>query len=81
MVFGLEKIRLISGTSNQSNFSPSYNCASIILNSGFDKIDYIEICNAADLRPAVAKDSFEKNVALTAAFIEGVRLIDNLLVN
>jgi pantoate--beta-alanine ligase len=51
----------------------------IILNAGFEKIDYLEICNAKTLSPVLEYDSSISLIALTAAYIEGVRLIDNLL--
>lgn len=52
----------------------------IITDNGFDKIDYIEIANAETLLP---EKKFEKNkriIALAAAFIEDVRLIDNIII-
>lgn len=52
----------------------------IILSAGFEKIDYIEICDADTLMP-LDKLRETKMVALVAAFIEGVRLIDNMLLN
>jgi pantoate--beta-alanine ligase len=52
----------------------------IILYAGFEKIDYIEICDADSLMP-LNKFQQTKMVALAAAFIEGVRLIDNMLLN
>lgn len=52
----------------------------IILDAGFEKIDYIEICDADSLMP-LNKFQQTKMVALAAAFIEGVRLIDNMLLN
>lgn len=52
--------------------------SAIMFNAGFEKIDYIEICDADTLKP-VTDNHKNKMVALTAAFIEGVRLIDNLL--
>jgi len=50
-------------------------------NAGFEKIDYIEICDAVSLKPAKEYKEEQKLVVLTAAFIEGVRLIDNMLLN
>jgi pantoate--beta-alanine ligase len=52
----------------------------IILDAGFEKIDYIEICDADSLMP-LNKFQQTKMVALAAAFTEGVRLIDNMLLN
>jgi pantoate--beta-alanine ligase len=49
-----------------------------ILQSGFDKIDYVEVCDAETLLP-VSSFADKKLVALAAAFIESVRLIDNIL--
>jgi pantoate--beta-alanine ligase len=51
----------------------------MILNNGFDKVDYIEICDAETLQPVNAFAPQKKLIALAAAFINDVRLIDNLL--
>lgn len=50
-----------------------------LLKAGFEKIDYIEICNADSLKPIEANATNIKVVALIAAFIGNVRLIDNLI--
>jgi pantoate--beta-alanine ligase len=52
----------------------------IILTNGFKKIDYLQICNTATLLPATDNTSDEKLIALAAAFIEDVRLIDNVII-
>lgn len=52
----------------------------IITDAGFQKIDYVEICNADNLLPAQDFNN-QKLVALAAAFIDDVRLIDNMLLN
>lgn len=52
-----------------------------IMAAGFDKIDYVSIADAATLLPVTAWDGQSKLVALVAAFISGVRLIDNLTLN
>lgn len=52
-----------------------------ILSAGFEKIDYIEICDANSLQPVAHYLEDQKLVILSAAFIESVRLIDNLLLN
>lgn len=54
---------------------------SMLMDSGFHKIDYIEICNAKTLATVKEFDQNIQLVALTAAFIEDVRLIDNMLLN
>lgn len=51
---------------------------SFILRSGFDKVDYIDVCDQRTLLPVTEVNSNSQLVILTAAFIEGVRLIDNM---
>ena len=55
--------------------------AEILINAGFQKVDYIEICDAKTLIPVSEFDNKNRFVALAAAFIEDVRLIDNLVLN
>ncbi|HRI21658.1 MAG TPA: pantoate--beta-alanine ligase [Panacibacter sp.] len=55
--------------------------ASMIINGGFQKLDYVEICDAKTLMPVKEFNDKTKFVALAAAFIDDVRLIDNLLLN
>ncbi len=50
-----------------------------ILQGGFDKIDYVEICDTETLLPVTVAGPGKKLIALAAAFIEDVRLIDNIL--
>lgn len=45
------------------------------------KVDYIEIADAGSLEPAGHWDGKQKLVALAAAFLGEVRLIDNMLLN
>ncbi len=52
-----------------------------LLQNGFDKIDYIEICDAETLLSLKSIEKNKKLIVLVAAFIEGVRLIDNVLIN
>ncbi|WP_447641681.1 MULTISPECIES: pantoate--beta-alanine ligase [Chitinophagaceae] len=56
------------------------NAAQQILGNGFSKVDYVSIRNANDLSEVNQYDSSTPLVVLTAAYIDGVRLIDNLLV-
>lgn len=49
-----------------------------LLAAGFDSVDYISICHAHTLEPLLQADANEPAVVLVAAFLEGVRLIDNL---
>jgi pantoate--beta-alanine ligase len=50
----------------------------MILDAGFEKIDYITIAEADSLAEISEWDGHIKPVALIAAFIGGVRLIDNM---
>lgn len=50
-----------------------------LLQAGFEKIDYVQVAEAQTLQPAEAWDKSKNLVALVAAFIDGVRLIDNML--
>lgn len=52
-----------------------------LLKNGFDKIDYFAIANAETLEPIVQWNGTTKIVLLAAAFTEGVRLIDNMVLN
>jgi len=51
---------------------------STLQNNGF-KVDYVEIADAVTLQPVIEWDGKQKLVALAAAFLNEVRLIDNLL--
>jgi len=51
----------------------------MILNNRFDKVDYIQICDAKTLLPVENFDAGEKLIVLVAAYIDDVRLIDNLV--
>ncbi|QEC66546.1 pantoate--beta-alanine ligase [Panacibacter ginsenosidivorans] len=55
--------------------------ARLIIEAGFEKIDYTVVCDAFSLAPVSSYNAGQKLVVLTAAFIEGVRLIDNLPLN
>ena len=52
----------------------------MLLKNGF-KIDYVEIANADTLEPIGEWDGKEKIVVLAAAFLNNVRLIDNMVIN
>jgi pantoate--beta-alanine ligase len=51
-----------------------------VLSAGFDKVDYVEICDAETLLPVSEPEKDKKLIVLAAAFIDGVRLIDNLVI-
>ncbi|MDQ2752936.1 MAG: pantoate--beta-alanine ligase [Bacteroidota bacterium] len=51
----------------------------MIVDAGFEKIDYIAICDAETLQPLQTENSAKPKVALVAAYISCVRLIDNML--
>ncbi|BAV05219.1 pantothenate synthetase [Filimonas lacunae] len=52
---------------------------SFLLKNGFDKVDYISIADAVTLEPVTKPVKDQQLVVLVAAFIDNVRLIDNLL--
>ena len=52
----------------------------LLLQKGF-RIDYIEIADAGTLEPVEDWDGKQKVVALVAAFLNSVRLIDNMVIN
>ena len=52
-----------------------------ILNAGFEKIDYISFANAQTLEPISEWNGNTPLIILFAGFIDGVRLIDNMLIN
>ena len=53
----------------------------MLLNNGFEKIDYVEIADASTLQLVASWDGKQKIVALAAAFLNTVRLIDNMVIN
>jgi len=53
----------------------------IVLQAGFEKTDYIQVCNADTLQTVETAGGTTPLVALAAAFIGGVRLIDNILIS
>ena len=57
------------------------NTKNSLIQSGFEKVDYVAICNAQTLDPITVFEKEMKLVALIAAFIGGVRLIDNMPLN
>ena len=52
-----------------------------LLHNGFTSIDYVAVCNADTLENIIAFNPSTPTVALIAAFIDGVRLIDNMLIS
>ncbi|WP_207493519.1 pantoate--beta-alanine ligase [Aridibaculum aurantiacum] len=52
----------------------------MLLSNGFDKVDYVAIADSDTLQPAMPGQQ-DKLVALVAAFIGNVRLIDNIMVS
>ena len=52
-----------------------------LLAAGFEKVDYIVIADAKTLKPLDVIDESTEAVVLTAAYLEGVRLIDNMLLS
>lgn len=86
---GLEKAALLSATlkSVRDQLTPGDNeflirdAEQYLRKGGFDKVDYIALADAVDLHAVKEWDGKEPVVILAAAFIEGVRLIDNISVS
>ena len=56
------------------------NAKQELIEAGF-KVDYIEIAEASNLRIAANYETNKTYIALVAAFLNEVRLIDNLILN
>lgn len=50
----------------------------LLLETGFDKIDYLELAEAQSLNSIAQWEPQMQAVLLIAVYLEGVRLIDNL---
>lgn len=50
-----------------------------LLNAGFTKVDYVEIADVHTLKPIGQFNDKTNAVALIAAYIDGIRLIDNFI--
>ena len=57
------------------------NATANLLQAGFSKVDYVAITDAKTLRALTDEQTADAVVALIAAFIGEVRLIDNMLLN
>lgn len=66
---------------SQDLFSLQQEATEQLQNVGFSKVDYVSIADANTLQPITQPYNETKAVALIAAFMGDVRLIDNLLLN
>ena len=48
---------------------------------GINEIEYLEICDPGTLEPVINCDTSHRVIALVAVWIEGVRLIDNMIID
>ena len=55
--------------------------ASEMLSKGGFRTDYVEVADAVDLQPIHIWDGKQKAIILVAAFIDQIRLIDNMAIN
>jgi pantoate--beta-alanine ligase len=76
-----ELISIRDNYMNQEIGQLEQNAAEHLLTAGFRQIDYVSIADAATLQPLTEANKNQKAVALVAAFMGEVRLIDNLLLN
>ena len=74
-----QSLQFISSNIQAGEIAGLLNKAAEILNAaGFEKIDYVAVANAQTLEPVTNWNGQTPIVGLIAAFICGVRLIDNL---
>lgn len=74
--------QLIHVRDSVGTVSPLYltqQATAALLHSGFSKVDYVAIADAESLEPLQSFSDNKKAIALIAAFIGNVRLIDNML--
>jgi pantoate--beta-alanine ligase len=75
-------LQFIKAHISQFSISELENLAQqMLIKAGFDKVDYISISDANNLLPITEWQPNKKSIVLVAAYIQGVRLIDNLLLN
>lgn len=77
----IETLRTIKEKINNSNPDTLIKDAEKSLTLQGFKVDYVAIADANNLQPIEIKNGDQKKVALIAAFINDIRLIDNLLLN
>ncbi len=77
----IETLRNIKKNLTAGDTSPHIAEARAILTTEGFEVDYVEVTSAIDLSPIKIWDGREKAVALVAATINQVRLIDNLFLN
>lgn len=75
----IESLMLIKNKLRPGNLSEIKNDATLFLEKNGYKVDYAEIANAETLISADEWNGKTKNVALVAAYINDIRLIDNLV--
>lgn len=73
--------RLKENVDKKDTASLTKDATQNLLGSGFTKVDYVTIADAKTLEPIQSFDPNKKTVALVAAFINDVRLIDNMVLN
>ncbi|MEO6611131.1 MAG: pantoate--beta-alanine ligase [Chitinophagaceae bacterium] len=76
-----QSLRLVKENLHPDNLLSLQQEAQHMLRKAGFTIDYVEIADAEDLSPVVNWDGKKKLVGLVAAFLNEVRLIDNMLLN
>ncbi|MES2881429.1 MAG: pantoate--beta-alanine ligase, partial [Bacteroidota bacterium] len=72
-------LEFVKNNINNQNFEALKLSATKQLEASGFKVDYVEIANVKDL--SVAENKTEALVALSAATLNNIRLIDNILLN
>jgi pantoate--beta-alanine ligase len=76
-----QSLNMIKQNLQKDSFPELKMKAKAMLEKNDFKIDYVEIASAMDLKLLNEFDGKQKLVALVAAYINDVRLIDNILLN
>jgi len=76
-----ESLSMIKKMLQKDNMQELKRKAQEILEKNEFKVDYVEIADAKNLEPVNKWDGKQKLVALVAAYMNEVRLIDNMLLN
>jgi pantoate--beta-alanine ligase len=77
----IECMKKIKENIQPGNIEPIKLKAIEMLSTGGFIVDYVEIADASDLQPISTWNGKQRAIILVAAFINHIRLIDNLALN
>ena len=76
-----KELRHLKENLHKGSLVPQLNNATAALQKAGFEVDYFSVADARSLKPVTNWNGQSKSVALTAAFLGDVRLIDNLILN